>query len=219
MLLSKGRLAYWGKTKEVFAYFSGLGYDCPSDVNPADFYCMIPQYNLVSKFLHSFIVDTVSVDYTTQEVEEESKARVEKLVDSFSEYAKAHPETLLPSGSHSARKSLFRSHTSSNIATSAKVRKPPTNWFTQTYVLVHRTTLCILRDRFLLWGGFLEALFLGLLVGAIFYKGGQDDSLAGLKSRLAMLYPVRSPLTESSFTRKIHSNCYSVLCYSRVLCL
>jgi len=37
MLLSCGELVYFGSTQEVLPYFSGLGYDCPQNFNPADY--------------------------------------------------------------------------------------------------------------------------------------------------------------------------------------
>src|SRR3990167_5775527 len=39
MLLSKGRLVYYGKaSNHVLDYFSNINYPCPSDMNPADFF-------------------------------------------------------------------------------------------------------------------------------------------------------------------------------------
>lgn len=37
-LLEQGRLAYFGPLQATKQYFKNLGYDCPLDVNPADFY-------------------------------------------------------------------------------------------------------------------------------------------------------------------------------------
>jgi ABC-type multidrug transport system ATPase subunit len=37
LLLSKGKMVYYGETKEVTGYFQSLGYQCPEKCNPADF--------------------------------------------------------------------------------------------------------------------------------------------------------------------------------------
>ncbi len=38
LLLSDGRVAYMGKLSETIAYFNELGYKCPNNYNPADFF-------------------------------------------------------------------------------------------------------------------------------------------------------------------------------------
>lgn len=38
MILSRGRMVYFGKATEMVAYFTGIGYPCPSLTNPCDYY-------------------------------------------------------------------------------------------------------------------------------------------------------------------------------------
>lgn len=118
-------------------------------------------------------MDIVSVDYTTPEFEEESKLRVEKLVTSY-ETLQAKTESNVP--------------LSAQYSVTEKICVPPTPAAVQISVLIKRAFLCIVRDRFLLFGGFLEAALLALLLGGIFYKNGEDQSLSGLKTRLSLLY-------------------------------
>ncbi|KAJ8314084.1 hypothetical protein KUTeg_008645 [Tegillarca granosa] len=40
LLLAEGRVAFMGPTKEALGYFSRLGYNCPVNYNPADFFIM-----------------------------------------------------------------------------------------------------------------------------------------------------------------------------------
>lgn len=119
-------------------------------------------------------MDIVSVDYTTVEYEEESKQRVEDLVTKYANHAQAKATSYDP--------------TSLLYPVTGKARVPPTPVTKQVSVLMRRVFLCILRDRFLLFGGMLEAVLLGLLLGGIFYKAGEDESLAGLKNRLSLMY-------------------------------
>lgn len=38
MILSRGRMVYFGKATEMVAYFTAIGYPCPSLTNPCDYY-------------------------------------------------------------------------------------------------------------------------------------------------------------------------------------
>lgn len=39
LLLSKGRIVYFGKAQNMINYFSSIHYECPIHSNPADFFC------------------------------------------------------------------------------------------------------------------------------------------------------------------------------------
>jgi ABC-type multidrug transport system ATPase subunit len=41
MLLAKGRVVFYGKGKDAIQYFSDLGYDCPMNSNPSDFFSLV----------------------------------------------------------------------------------------------------------------------------------------------------------------------------------
>lgn len=70
LLLSKGGHAvYCGTTKAMVSYFQQLGFDCPVNSNPADYY-----------------VDISSVDSQSPAHLEQSRARVAGLVNSFNEF-------------------------------------------------------------------------------------------------------------------------------------
>ncbi len=69
LLLTKGgRVAYSGRGNDMLTYMAGVGFKCPSTMNPAD-----------------FALDVVSVDLREQEQEEVSRRKVEKLVNAFKE--------------------------------------------------------------------------------------------------------------------------------------
>lgn len=141
-------------------------------------------------------MDIVSVDYTTEEAEVASKGRVERMVAYFQEYSnlvQEHSETAGAIGGSNHNPNnvvpMPMPMTAGGGRLPGKERRPATGVGRQMSVLVRRAMLCIVRDRFLLIGGIVEASLLALLIGAIFYNMGKDDSLTGLKSRLAMLYP------------------------------
>jgi ABC-type multidrug transport system ATPase subunit len=67
MLLSQGRCAYYGPSgASCHSYFASLEQPVPEDFNPAD-----------------HLLDVISVDYRTSEQEGVSKARVDKIVQSW----------------------------------------------------------------------------------------------------------------------------------------
>ena len=66
LLLSSGKLMYFGPAKQALSYFSSLGYDCPEHFNPADFF-----------------LDLLSVNSKSPDVEIESAARIETLAQQW----------------------------------------------------------------------------------------------------------------------------------------
>lgn len=119
----------------------------------------------------------MSIDYTTQESEGISKARVEQLVENYASSTASDLST--SSNSTSPLKSRPISNT----------RSPATPLWKQTQILVHRTGLCLFRDQYQFLGNLINALVLGIVVGGIYFRTGEDNSQAGIKSRQGMLYP------------------------------
>lgn len=64
VLLSEGRCLYAGPAAAAVSHFAALGHQCPPQYNPAD-----------------FLIDLVSVDYSSAESEAETRARLETLAD------------------------------------------------------------------------------------------------------------------------------------------
>lgn len=62
LLLSEGQMMYFGRARDAGAYFDSLGFPCPDRFNPAD-----------------FLLDVVSMDYRSTELETVSRERVRLL--------------------------------------------------------------------------------------------------------------------------------------------
>ncbi|KAL8617303.1 hypothetical protein ACOMHN_061017 [Nucella lapillus] len=62
MLMSRGRVVYFGQAKDLVNYFTSLGYPCPQLTNPSDYY-----------------VDLTTIDPTSEETEEATEEVVSRL--------------------------------------------------------------------------------------------------------------------------------------------
>ena len=78
ILLSLGRLMYFGKRREMLPYFAFIEYPCPAYKNPSDYYRESQPANhpILSVFI---LVDLVTLDDLSPEAMLESSQRVEQL--------------------------------------------------------------------------------------------------------------------------------------------
>lgn len=177
LLLSKGGQAiYCGTTKAMVKYFKRLGFDCPKNSNPADYF-----------------VDISSIDTRSVGDLQASRERVSKLVESFHEFqmrmtlsiASARSEDLVPSPKMREKNSWKTSRKSAFSDPNAPSEYRP-SWYTQVYFLVGRFVRNNFRDMFSALGGLLQAIVLGLIVMAIFFQ--LSDDLEDIESRNGLLY-------------------------------
>jgi len=158
-LLSRGSVAYTGPTSDCLSWFDGLlpGGLRPH-VNPAD-----------------YLIDIVAVDTRTKEAEEESQARVNKLLVAWNN------ESAARFSSDTTALEKFRVPEER-----ARQMEQSLPFFRQVQVLTSRTLLTTIRDPFGLMGSWSQAVFMGLACGLIFYK--IPHNLAGIRSTQAALY-------------------------------
>lgn len=158
-LLSRGNIAYTGPTSECLSWFDRLlpGGLRPH-VNPAD-----------------YLVDIVAVDTRSRKAEDESQARVDRLVAAWGKESEARFAT------DEAVREKSR-------ATHQRVRQTQHSapFLRQVQVLTSRTLLTTIRDPFGLVGSWSEAIFMGLACGLVFYK--IPNNLAGIRSTQAAFY-------------------------------
>ena len=158
-LLSRGNVAYTGPTNECLLWFDGLlpGGLRPH-VNPAD-----------------YLIDIVAVDTRSMGAEEESLARVNRLLVAWDKESGGRFATdmMVPEKSRTPGEGAKR------IQQSAPFLR-------QVRVLTSRTLLTSTRDPFGMIGSWSEAVFMGLACGLIFYK--IPHNLAGIRSTQAAFY-------------------------------
>ncbi|KAJ1978286.1 hypothetical protein H4R34_003260 [Dimargaris verticillata] len=75
ILLSKGQLVYYGPVDQALGYFASLGHHCGQYENPADFY-----------------LDLMTIDNATEQMSQETNARVDHLISSFQQFVDGHPD-------------------------------------------------------------------------------------------------------------------------------
>jgi len=158
-LLSRGSVAYTGPTSDCLSWFDGLlpGGLRPH-VNPAD-----------------YLIDIVAVDTRTKEAENESQARVNKLLVAWNNESAARFV--------SDKTALERFWAPDERARRMEQSLP---FLRQVQVLTSRMLLTTIRDPFGLMGSWSQAVFMGLACGLIFYN--IPHSLAGIRSTEAALY-------------------------------
>ena len=175
LLLSKGGNAiYCGTISAMVQYFQNLGYTCPVNSNPADYF-----------------VDISSINYSTSIIYQESKQRIEHLINVFHEnqmhmclsYATSRSEQQPSPKYHHER-----NHSTSS--TSDHALEYRTNWFLQVKLLTNRFFKNNYRDYSNTLGSLLQAVVLGLIVMGIFWQ--LSNSISDIENRNGLLYIVIS---------------------------
>ncbi|KAJ1748521.1 hypothetical protein LPJ79_004442 [Coemansia sp. RSA 1821] len=164
ILLSQGRVVYFGPTSTAIEYFAGIGYQCPVHENPADYF-----------------IDLMTLDFRTDELLGESRARVAALAQSFTQYRAKHlslANSLVENKSDAAVSSLE----------SLVSVEPRNSWIFEYQTLAHRDWANLTRNAmFLISQGF-QSLATALIVGFMFFYLKHDA--ISIQNRLGVLFVV-----------------------------
>jgi ABC-type multidrug transport system ATPase subunit len=154
ILLTGGSLVYSGPTDSCLSYFEKLRYTLPTFVNPAE-----------------YLIDLAAIDTRSQELEEQSLTRVQRLVESWK-------VSSLRVREKEAVNLEIPNTISSVIGRSSFIR--------QLRVQTARTLKTTWRDPLGISGSLIEAIFMGVVTGWVFLN--QNESLTGIRSREGSLY-------------------------------
>ena len=159
-LLSRGNFAYTGPTAESLPWFDGLlPGGLKPHVNPAD-----------------YLIDIVAVDTRTKDAEDESQARVNRLLVAWCKESEAR----------------FAVDKADNVDKTRtpdvklKRMKESAPFLRQVQVLTSRSLLTTIRDPLGLVASWSGSIFMGLVCGLIFYK--IPHTLAGIRSAQSAFY-------------------------------
>eukprot|EP00048_Salpingoeca_helianthica_P015136 m.225213 g.225213 ORF g.225213 m.225213 type:complete len:662 (-) comp16645_c0_seq1:321-2306(-) len=162
VLLSRGRVCYYGPVRDVDDYFADLQMPCPSHSNVAD-----------------HILDVTIVDLRSEAAEASTMARMEVFASSYnqSKYAiEAQRES-----SEIMQKRLQGSSDSLDEESQWNL-----TWMQETLILLRRAWLNVSRDPRMVKATCGQALILGLIVGFLFFQLGHDQT--GVRDRYSVLF-------------------------------
>ncbi|KAJ2754005.1 hypothetical protein GGH94_004436 [Coemansia aciculifera] len=161
ILLSQGRVVYFGPTSTAIEYFANIGYQCPMHENPADYF-----------------IDLMTLDYRSDDALTRSKAQVKQLADKFAEY-EAQQATYTSSEKPS-------SVSGKGVEFSGELDLPRNNWFSEYSTLARRDWANALRNVPFLMGQITQSVFMALLIGFMFFYLKKDS--VSVQNRLGVLF-------------------------------
>ncbi|KAJ2242804.1 hypothetical protein GGI13_006832, partial [Coemansia sp. RSA 455] len=150
ILLSQGRVVYFGPTSTAIEYFANIGYQCPMHENPADYF-----------------IDLMTLDYRSDDALNRSKAQVKQLADKFAEH-EAQQATYTNSEKPS-------SVSGKGVEFSGELDLPRNNWFSEYSTLARRDWANALRNVPFLMGQITQSVFMALLIGFMFFYLKKDS--------------------------------------------
>lgn len=158
ILLSKGAPVYSGPIVDCLPWFEAQGSHIPAFVNPAE-----------------HVIDLAAVDNRTPELEAESMVGVERL-------------KLLWAAESASRFPTFEKETAaaSGLQSLGGNNKHATSFTRQIQVMTSRTLKTTYRDPMGMVAAIVQAAFMGVCTGYIFFHLGRDQ--AGIRSRQGFLY-------------------------------
>ncbi|CAG0879456.1 unnamed protein product [Darwinula stevensoni] len=149
LLLAEGKTAYLGQAKHGIPFFQQMGYECPLNYNPADFY-----------------VHTLAI---IPGAEEECRKRVLKICSAFrdSEEGKALEVGLT---GDAVVDGVSNDLSDANEAGDEMKFKYKMSWFGQFRAVIARCWIANLREPFIIKLRLFQSLMLALLMGIVYLK-------------------------------------------------
>lgn len=162
--LAEGHCVYQGDVSGLVPFLSSLGLDCPSYHNPADYVMEVAcgeHGDVIDKLVLAVRNGKCSI-YNSHE-----KNQKELLANGDTT---AHKE----GGDVAVTSSLL--HSDESLTTLGPNPGFPTSSFRQFAILINRTFLSIIRDQMLTRMRLMSHIFIGLLIGLIYYDIGNEAS-------------------------------------------
>ncbi|KAI8319816.1 P-loop containing nucleoside triphosphate hydrolase protein [Martensiomyces pterosporus] len=181
LLLTQGRLVYFGSTNQAIEYFESKGFPCPIRQNPADFF-----------------IDIMSLNNRSPEDLEASRRRIDFLSQCFDE--SKHPPARVslsygglyekpPAGAQAGGQtgSLAQPEFAPSWGMIADETPPRrTNWLYEVRTLAQRDAITTLRHFTFLSAVGLNSVSVLLLLGLLFYKLGNE--IESIQNRIGLFF-------------------------------
>ncbi|XP_065840375.1 protein white-like isoform X2 [Oscarella lobularis] len=153
ILLAEGRLAFHGSSSEAMKFFGSVGYPCPENFNPADFY-----------------VHTLAV---VPGIEKECMEKIESITESFES----------SEGGLQLRENLKSEAATSDadeekvkFSINRKTESYTASYFTQFRFVLWRAWLANARDPTAIRAKLIQALVISILLGLMYLQTDYDQS-------------------------------------------
>ncbi|EFC44464.1 predicted protein [Naegleria gruberi] len=231
ILLAKGKLVYCGPVSQVKSYLKKIDYPIPEDTNPADFLISIVSdpYLRQEKSMTSSVSEAVvaksgscieiCIDNDGEKTMEQQLEIIQNRIDLLSSFYKSKYNSSQTSTGSVLDNPLTDSDERRNIQSIL------IEGFLKLLVLTYRNLRSTFRDPLLVLSELVQAVFLGLFCGLLYFKLSADQQ--GITDRISALFflvtcfaivPATSvvstfPQQRLLFTRERESNLYSTLTY------
>ncbi|XP_041056944.1 broad substrate specificity ATP-binding cassette transporter ABCG2-like [Carcharodon carcharias] len=176
-LLASGRLVFHGPALEALDYFSGLGHSCEPFNNPADFFLDIINGDSTAVSSHK------AVDFDPELALDASALKKETTI--VDKLAEEYSKSTYYSEIMSELKKLSQGKDENPVSDSRRITYT-TSFFHQLKWVTKRSFKNLLRNPQASIAQMLVVIFLGLIVGAIFF--GVPDDLAGIQNRAGAMF-------------------------------
>ncbi|XP_041367140.1 protein white-like [Gigantopelta aegis] len=160
LLLAEGRTAFMGTAQKAYSFFSGLGYPCPVNFNPADFYVL-----------------TLAI---IPGKEDETRKTVQTICDAFDQSEEmneiaSETEILMKQNHEKELESvLFQD------AFDQSNDRYKASWVKQFRIVFWRTWMCFFRDDLLFKVRAMQSIVIGLVLGLVYLR--QDYDMTGVRN-------------------------------------
>ncbi|KAJ3046553.1 hypothetical protein HK097_000762, partial [Rhizophlyctis rosea] len=172
-LLSQGKMAWFGPSKDALQHFEHMGYKCPPHTNPADFY-----------------LDTITPDTR----DPNALKRVEKLHSEWEKIKDRYVKPIDRSLNDDATKTKQAVRKDKKAAKG--LRKDwdggkgegnwGVGWFEEVGILLGRNFKDLLRNKVVLISTAMQTIVILLLIGFVFFQIGNDQ--ASVQNRTGVLF-------------------------------
>ncbi|XP_077978606.1 protein white-like [Glandiceps talaboti] len=158
LLMAEGRVAFLGSTSDALKHFSSIGFTCPTNYNPADFY-----------------IQTLAI---VPGKERQCREKVEKICNCYdtSSYGRDVHNRVKPDDSFGDSEDLERFQSRSPYKAS---------WFAQFRAVMWRTYLDNAREPMIIRVRTLQTIIIALIIGLVFLQQPLDqDSIQNINGCL-----------------------------------
>lgn len=164
ILLSSGRVVFFGTVPDAIQHFASLGHPCPSMVNPSDFF-----------------LDNLTIDFRSDEAKAISVERIQKFQNTWAQVEPNLPHFM--DIQQIGRKFNDNMSTNSTLK-SGNSRLWPNTWIVEFATLLERNMKDMFRYPEIFGATLGQNFIMMLLIGFIFFQ--LDLSVAGIQNRIGV---------------------------------